>query len=208
LRPSLSRLGCSEPARLRHQHPAEPKFQRRAAAPRRLPHGERYAAPRTNLDRAIRQSLLARPRHTLDDWATRQTGAPIKRCGTCQPPAPRSGVDGSPLTVRAVKLHRPPQARRGSQNPITTPGAACHHWWEIRGPSSTNPVLVAWIDDYVRFERRPPHQEQLRVAIRERLRALDARRASRPAPTAPRFALVGGPAVRRHVRADLDGNAN
>jgi hypothetical protein len=37
-------------------------------------------------------------------------------------------------------------------------------------------VVEAWIHDYIRFERRPPEQEQLRTAIRERLRGLAARR--------------------------------
>ena len=113
---------------------------------------------------------------TLDDWATGRMGAPIRRCGTCQPPAPRSGEAGSPPTLRELKAQRPPQAMRASQNPITSPASDHHHRWEIRGPSNANPVLEAWIGDYIRFEHRPPHQEQLRTAIRERLRVLDAKR--------------------------------
>lgn len=113
---------------------------------------------------------------TLDNWATARTGAPIRRCGTCQPPAPRSREAGSPPTDREVRPRRPPQAIRGSQNPITAPASDRQHMWEIRGPSNAKPVLEAWIDDYVRFQHRPSHQEQLRTAIRERLIALDARR--------------------------------
>jgi hypothetical protein len=113
---------------------------------------------------------------SVDDWATGRTRAPIKRCRTCHPPAHAPEKPDAPPAIPAVNPPPPPQASRPSQTPIATPACARHHQWEIRGPSSANPMLEAWIDDYIRFERRPPHQEQLRSAIRERLRVLDARR--------------------------------
>ena len=77
---------------------------------------------------------------SLDDWATRRTRAPIKRCGTCHPPAHAPEKPDAPPAIPAVNPQRPPQAIRPSQTPIATPASARHHRWEIRGPSSANPT--------------------------------------------------------------------
>jgi hypothetical protein len=37
---------------------------------------------------------------------------------------------------------------------------------DIHAPTTDNPEVRAWADDYIRFERRPPWQEQLRTEIR------------------------------------------
>jgi hypothetical protein len=113
----------------------------------------------------------------LDDWATRQIGTPIKRCGICEPASSRSGATTSSTAARGVQLQRAPRGASALRRRATSPAPLGRdHRWEIRGPSTANQVLEARIDDYIRFERRPPDQEQLRTAIRERLRALDARR--------------------------------
>ncbi|WP_082754123.1 SIMPL domain-containing protein [Mycobacterium sp. NAZ190054] len=44
--------------------------------------------------------------------------------------------------------------------------------WEIHGPGDSA-LVEAWADDYIRFERRPPWQEQLRDDIRARCRQLE-----------------------------------
>ncbi|CQD20011.1 hypothetical protein BN000_04728 [Mycobacterium europaeum] len=38
--------------------------------------------------------------------------------------------------------------------------------YEIHGPTAESPLVEAWADDYVRFERRPNWQEELRNEIR------------------------------------------
>lgn len=105
----------------------------------------------------------------LDDWATEQTGAPIARCGTCWPKA-RSN------TARARGAARAPETTAASERttprrPLcTSPGRRAAT--EIRGPLPRSPVVEAWCDDYIRFERRPVEQEKLRDEIRTRLRRL------------------------------------
>lgn len=37
---------------------------------------------------------------SLDRWATERTGSPIRRCGTCQPPAPASSAHAAGRTGR------------------------------------------------------------------------------------------------------------
>jgi hypothetical protein len=46
--------------------------------------------------------------------------------------------------------------------------------YEIRGPASHGSTVDAWANDYIRFERRPPWQEQLRSELRNRVRLLQA----------------------------------
>ncbi|KUI31610.1 hypothetical protein AU196_10665 [Mycobacterium sp. IS-1742] len=43
----------------------------------------------------------------------------------------------------------------------------------LHGPEPDSAVVVAWTDDYIRFERRPPWQERLRHEIRDRCRQLE-----------------------------------
>lgn len=45
--------------------------------------------------------------------------------------------------------------------------------WEIHGPSEGNAVVEAWADDYIRFDHRPPWQDELRDEIRSRCRLLE-----------------------------------
>lgn len=78
----------------------------------------------------------------LDEWATRQIGAPIRRCGTCRPPAPRSGVAASARPARPFERRRLSQARAAAPPRATMPGLSDDdRRWEIRGPSNANPVL-------------------------------------------------------------------
>jgi hypothetical protein len=44
--------------------------------------------------------------------------------------------------------------------------------WEIHGPAAGAPIVEAWADHYIRFERRPPWQEELRNEIRNRCQLL------------------------------------
>ena len=45
--------------------------------------------------------------------------------------------------------------------------------WEIHGPAKGIPIVEAWADDYIRFDGRPPWQEELRDDIRSRCRLLE-----------------------------------
>ena len=45
--------------------------------------------------------------------------------------------------------------------------------WEIHGPSEGRAVVEAWADDYIRFDHRPPWQDELRDEIRSRCRRLE-----------------------------------
>src|SRR5690242_9201037 len=44
--------------------------------------------------------------------------------------------------------------------------------YEIRGPSPERPLLEVWSAAFIRFERRPTWQEQLRAEIRARVHML------------------------------------
>lgn len=97
----------------------------------------------------------------LDEWALEHAGARITRCGTCQ----RSGTPGaSHVTSRTAPTPPSEPARGVVRGPAT----------EIDGPWPDQPVVEAWAEDYIRFERRPVEQEQLRAEIRIRLRQLTA----------------------------------
>lgn len=45
--------------------------------------------------------------------------------------------------------------------------------WEVHGPAAGVPIVEAWADDYIRFDGRPPWQEELRDEIRSRCRLLE-----------------------------------
>ena len=45
--------------------------------------------------------------------------------------------------------------------------------WEIHGPAAGILVVEAWADDYIRFDSRPPWQDELRDEIRRRCRLLE-----------------------------------
>lgn len=103
--------------------------------------------------------------HKLDAWATEHTGSPITRCGTCQPPAP-----GGCYPKSSSGEPGPPVQRQSLHAPATGAGAT-----EIRGPLAGRPMVEAWSDDYIHYERRPAEQEELRAAIRARVQQLEAR---------------------------------
>jgi hypothetical protein len=91
----------------------------------------------------------------LERWAIDQVGEPIPPCGTCH--AARDAV--RPISTKRTE-------RAGTR---PTPEGRC----EIDGPAAGNAVVEAWADDYIRFERRPVWQEQLRTEIRARCRQLE-----------------------------------
>jgi|GEM_PF-833573 hypothetical protein len=85
----------------------------------------------------------------LDQWATNQVGEPIARCGTCHP---ATAVPAITQTEQAA-----------------APEGRC----EIHGPAEDSAVVEAWADDYIRFERLPVWQKDLREEIRSRCRQLE-----------------------------------
>ncbi|WP_156685609.1 hypothetical protein [Mycobacterium sp. Marseille-P9652] len=91
----------------------------------------------------------------LEQWAIDQVGQPIPPCGICRP-------------ASAAGQHTfPKQAERAAPPPV--PDGR----WEINGPRPDSAIVEAWADDYIRFERRPAWQEQLRTEIRNRCRQLE-----------------------------------
>lgn len=109
----------------------------------------------------------------LDQWAIKQLGEPIVRCGICRPggaaaqPMPTTQTVRSPAAAGRSKVHGPPDGE----------------------------AVEAWADDYVRFERRPPWQQQLRNEIRSRCRQLE------PLPGQVLHATFFGPKL---PRADVE----
>lgn len=85
----------------------------------------------------------------LDEWAVRQLGQPIPVCKIC---CPRRD-DGVPASTRPTEQVRLPRQLSDGR-------------YEIHGPTATSAAVEAWADDYIRFERRPAWQEQLRDEIR------------------------------------------
>jgi hypothetical protein len=89
----------------------------------------------------------------LEQWAADNVGAPIQRCGTCH-------------RARNSAPPKPPKPPKSAKPTLAPPAPEGRRY--IRGP-----VVEAWADDYIRFERRPPWQEHLRDEIRSRCRQLD-----------------------------------
>lgn len=85
----------------------------------------------------------------LDRWATERSWAAISRCGTCLPSGPRAAMSPASQRRKSGSDHhpRPAQDLTRSTNAI-----------EIQGPLVKRPIVQAWIDDYIRFERRPFEQ--------------------------------------------------
>lgn len=95
---------------------------------------------------------------TLDElalWPTEQVREQILPCRTCSA-AP------NPNTVTSTKL------TQLTQSPPQPNGR-----WDIDGPTNDLALVQAWADDYIRFERRPPWQVDLRNEIRSRCRQLE-----------------------------------
>jgi hypothetical protein len=113
----------------------------------------------------------------LVEWIADQFEAPIPRCKTCRP-------DSDVL--------QPISPKPSVQVPAAeVPEDRC----EIHGPATNNAVVEAWADDYVRFERRPKWQEQLRTEIRSRCRHLE------PSAEQVLHATFFGP---KHPNADVE----
>jgi hypothetical protein len=91
----------------------------------------------------------------LEQWAIDHVGEPFPRCGACHP---------ARRVVRPVSTKRTEGAVAGS-----VPEGRC----EVHGPVAGSAVVQAWADDYIRFERRPVWQEDLRTEIRTRCRQLE-----------------------------------
>lgn len=91
----------------------------------------------------------------LDQRAINLAGQPAARCGTCLPSGGRIAPAARPRT-------------KTSSGSSPTAGNCA-----IEGPVPGLPVVQAWADDYIRFERRPVWQERLRGEIRQRCSQLD-----------------------------------
>ena len=92
--------------------------------------------------------VCAERRDDLLGWTAHQFEAPILPCGTCRPD--RDAAQPSPVR-QATK---------------TAAAAAPEGRCDIHEPSGDRAIVEAWADDYIRFERRPAWQEQLRTKIR------------------------------------------
>ncbi len=122
----------------------------------------------------------------LDDvqrWAIETLGQPISRCGTCRPGRQDARPDRQP---RRKADSCDPAYGVQSQSEIPTATESLNEFgkadkdatltdgrYAIRRPSADIPAVQAWADDYIRFERRPAWQEQLRTEIREGCNSLE-----------------------------------
>ncbi len=121
----------------------------------------------------------------LDRWAVHKVGQPISPCGTCRP----AGSCGPPASTKRIERADGLTDVSGDDDPAigSSPGDHCigraasaeptdqavtasrpRGQFDIRGPAMDSPVIEAWADDYIRFERRPVWQEELRHEIRRR----------------------------------------
>lgn len=118
--------------------------------------------------------------NSLDDvqqWAIETVGQSIPPCGTCRPG--EGDTRPGPHRQRATNRDAP---ARGSQHQSETDTAAessntsgkavkdialPEGHCAIRAPSADFLAVEVWADDYIRFERRPAWQEQLRTEIRK-----------------------------------------
>jgi hypothetical protein len=91
----------------------------------------------------------------LDQWAINQVGKPIARCGACHPTSDPQSPSPNKPSEQAV--------------PPAVPDGRC----EVHGPTTDRAVVQAWADDYIRFERLPVWQKDLRGEIRSRCRQLE-----------------------------------
>jgi len=86
----------------------------------------------------------------LERWATDHVGTPISPCGACRPA-------DTPARPNPTK-----SARRADGGPV--PGGC----YEVHGPSTGSPVVEAWAEDYIYYDRqrRPAWQENLLTELR------------------------------------------
>ena len=86
----------------------------------------------------------------LDQRAVDLVGGPAPRCGTCLPGG-AAGQAGSRVQTHTAGGGAPGSGR-----------------WRIHGPTPDTAVVQAWAEDYVRFEKLPDWQQDLRAQIRRR----------------------------------------
>lgn len=96
----------------------------------------------------------------LEQWAIEHVSKPIASCGTCRP-------RGEPL---GPGVPAPTESPDSAGSP-----AQQDDRYEVQGPAAGRHEVEAWADDYIRFERRPAWQEQLRNEIRARCGQLKPR---------------------------------
>jgi hypothetical protein len=100
--------------------------------------------------------VCAERRDDLFGWTLHQFEAPILPCGICLPDSDAAQRNSIRPAEQAAAAAVPEEGR-------------C----EIHGPAADSAVVEAWADDYIRFERRPAWQEQLRTKIRNCSRQLE-----------------------------------
>jgi len=135
----------------------------------RPPRGGKWTAPY--------EKWCAERLDDLDRKAVVLCGDPATRCGTCRP-----------TTAAVQPISLAPTKKGGG---ATLPAGRC----EIHGPALDSTVVQAWADDYIRFERRPPWQEQLRNEIRSGCSQLE------PSPEQVLHATFFGA---KHPKADVE----
>lgn len=111
------------------------------------PHGGAWTGPYVK--------ICADSLNDLEQWAKSQVGLPIPSCGTCRAADHGAQVAAAEPTARAVSP------------------SVSNARYEIHGPQQDSSLVQAWADDYIRFERLPPWQKQLRDEIRSRCQQLE-----------------------------------
>ncbi len=147
-------MACSPSRRLRDQHLGGVQHQGRAAAPCSVPHHQRPASRGEHWTDPYRK-VCAAELVTLDDWVADRRMQSVAECGTCRP----NHATSRPIAVQ-------PSAKR-----FLPPSTEGHYF--VHGPTTDEASVQAWATDYVRFERLPPWQRELRQEIGDRCRQLD-----------------------------------
>jgi hypothetical protein len=88
----------------------------------------------------------------LQQWTSDNVRAPIPPCGICHPDRAAARSSTTKRTGRTFAAQSPALEGRST----------------IQGPAANNPVVEAWSDDYIRFERLPDWQKRLRGEIKAR----------------------------------------
>lgn len=89
----------------------------------------------------------------LEQWVIEHLSKPIPSCGTCRPGGEPLGPGFPAPTESPDTAGSPPQE---------------DDRYEVHGPTEGSHIVEAWADDYIRFERRPDWQQQLRNELRRR----------------------------------------
>lgn len=104
----------------------------------------------------------------LERWAIEALGQSISPCGTCRPAsgAVRPAlVDETAHNADGLAF---PVQQTTSFNGDLYPDPLTEVRSDVHGPSDDDRVVVAWADDYIRFDSGPDWQEHLRSEIRNR----------------------------------------